>query len=220
MRVAVINAALGYWYPRGQKRLKESLENMAFKGDFIGWTDEWPNNNYEKKCPYNVKAAAFEQTIQAGYDIIIWLDCSVWACKPIDKIIEIIQNEGYYFWRSGYNCAQTCSDACINYFGVNRDKAETFHDSSTSMFGINMNHPQGKEFINRWIQAAKDGVFHGSREHDNQSADPRFMFHRQDQSAASMLIGLMGLKMYDPGIYSMYDSNEVPESVILLMRGM
>lgn len=218
-KAVIINAALGGWYWKGQERLIKSLNLHGYAHDILTWTEEWPNDNYDKSCPYNVKASAFEEAINKGYEIIIWLDCSVWAINNPYSLLDVVNAEGYYFWSSGYNCAQVCSDNCLNYFGVDRDLAESFGDCSTSMFGVNMSNPQGKEFIERWIKAAKDGAFLGSREHDNQSQDHRFKFHRQDQAVASVIIGQMGLKIYQPGIYSSYYPNDL-DKVTFTMRGL
>lgn len=219
-RAVVINACVGEgWYPKGSERLKNSLVHHGWAGDVLQWINEWPNDNYDKSCPYNVKAAAFEEAINQGYTHILWLDSSVWAIKQIMPIFDIINEDGYYFWKSGYNCAQVCSDKCLEYFKTDRNKAEKYKDSSTSMMGVNMANPQGNEFITRWIQSAKDGVFSGSRFHDGQSQDTRFLFHRQDQSAASMIIGDMNLKMHNPNRYSAYYETHMNDSVILCMQG-
>lgn len=218
-KAVLINAALGGWYPKGQKRLVDTLRHHGFSHDIMTWTEQWPNDNYDKSCPYNVKAAAFEEAIKVGYEIILWLDCSVWPVKPVEEVFDYINENGYYFWSSGYNCAQVCSDKCLEYFQITRDQAEAFSDCGSSMMGVNMANPQGREFIEKWIQAAKDGAFLGSREHDNQSEDPRFLFHRQDQSSASILIGKMGLKMTEPGEYSSYYPSDI-DRVVLTMRGL
>ena len=220
IKACIINAALGSWYPQGQKRLKQSLIYHGFNWDILTWNN-WPNNNYNKDCNYNVKAAAFEEAISQGYTHILWLDASVWAIKDPNPIFDIINEDGYYFWSNGYNCAQECSDDCLDYFEVDRDLAETWKIASTSMFGVNITNPVGIEFIDRFIQSAKDRVFEGSRFHDGQSLDYRFMHHRQDQSAASIILNQLGCKIHDAGTYSMYaGSYEIPESVIYLMRGM
>lgn len=220
-KACIINAAHGKWYPRGQKRLKDSLIHHGFNWDILTW-EGWANDNYDKSCGYNVKAAAFEEAIKRGYTHILWLDCSVWAVRDPNTIFDIINEKGYYFWKNGYNCAQECSDACLNYFGVSRNQAEKWDIASTSMFGVNLTNPTGKEFIERWLQSAKDKVFHGSREHDNQSFDKRFLWHRQDQSAASIILNQLGCKIHEPREFSMYyeDNIEIPESVIYVMRGM
>jgi len=215
----IINANTGNgWYPVGTERLKRSLIYHGFNGDILTWND-WPNNEFNKECPYNIKAAAFTEAIKLGYTRILWLDSSVWAISDPNKIFDIINSEGYYFWKSGYNCAQIASDKSLKYFAVDRNKAESFEDCSSSMLGVNLSNPEGERFISKWIRAAKDGAFEGSRLHDNQSSDKRFLFHRQDQTAASLIIGKMGLKMYEPGVYSSYYQKEINESIIFLMRG-
>jgi len=215
----IVNAANGYWYPRGQKRLQESLIYHGFSGDFIPFIG-WANDNYDKECPYNVKASAIEEAIKMGYESFLWLDCSVWALKNPDKIFDKINDEGMLMLTSGYNAAQTCSDKCLQYFGVTRNQAEQMPDASTGVFGFNINHPKGKEFITRWLQSAKDGAFAGSREHDNQSQDPRFLFHRQDQSCASIICGLMGIQMHNYGEYASYYTPKMDESIVFAIQGM
>ena len=215
----VINAGIGAWYPQGTKRIERSLNYHGFVVDFLGW-NEWPNDNFDKSCIYHMKASAFEQAINAGYKLILWMDCSAWAIKSITPIFDIINTQGYYFQRSGYNCAQTCNDFSLNYFGINRDTAETYHDTATGVFGVNLDNPQGLEFITRWINAEYDGVFIGSRHHDSQSTDPRFLFHRQDQSAASLIINQMQLNQHNFGEYVTYYSPQMPDSVCIALQGM
>jgi hypothetical protein len=219
INAVIINAAIGSWYPVGQKRLIRSLIEHGWNWDIMTWKD-WPNSHFDKSCNYNVKAAAFQEAIENDYTHILWLDSSVWAIKDPNPIMDIINEDGYYFWANGYNCAQECSDKCLEYFGVTRDEAEKMPVASTSMFGVNISNPIGKEFIERWIQSALDGVFHGSRFHDNQSQDSRFLWHRQDQSAASIILNQLGCKIHDPGQYSSYYQPVLPESVLFTMRGM
>jgi hypothetical protein len=217
----IVNGSNGlYWYPKGSERLEESLIN-------VGWNDykifnDYPDNVFNRETPYTIKAEIINHIIH-NYNVntLLWVDCSVWAVKNPKPIFDIIKKDGYYFWSSGYNAAQTCSDKCLNYFKINRDTAETYEDCSTSIFGVNLHDDKGWQFINTWLFSAYNGVFNGSREHDNQSADSRFLFHRQDQSAATCIIGKMGLKIHRPKEHCMYDvDGEAPESVIFKMRGM
>lgn len=215
----IINVGIGAWYPKGFERLKRSLIYHGYAGDILTWTD-FPNNNYDKSCIYNAKAAAFEEAIKMGYTHIMWNDCSAWAIQSIDPIFDIVNEKGYYLLRSGYNCAQTCSDKCLDYFGVDRDTAETYPDSSSCVVGVNIENPEAKQFIERFIQAGKDGVFVGSRLHDNQSEDPRFCWHRQDQSAVSMISNMMGLQLNNLNELVSYYSPQMPGSTILALRGL
>ncbi len=215
----IISCGIGSQYPKGIERLKRSLIYHGYTGELLLQTEQ-PNYNYNKNCLYNVKAAAFEEAIKQGYTHITQLDCSIQAINDITKLNDIINSDGYYFLKSGYNAAQTCSDKCLEYYNITRDEAENIPDSSTCVIGVNTNNPEGNEFINRFIQSAKDGVFEGSRYHDNQSADPRFLFHRQDQSAASCIIGKMGLKMHNLGELVCYYYPNMDSNIILTLRGM
>jgi len=216
----IVNASNGAgWYPLGSKRLKESLIYHGFNGDIIIY-DNFPNDEYNKENPYNIKASAISQVLKMGYTHILWLDCSVWAIRNPNLIFDVINEHGYYFWRSGFNAAQCCSDKCLKYFNISRDEAENYQDCSTSMFGFNTENELGKKFIEIWLKSAKDNVFDGSRLHDNQSEDSRFLFHRQDQSAATIILNQLNMKLTDPGIYSEYYSDNISKSVLFTMRGM
>jgi len=220
-KATIINASVGGgWYPQGSKRLEKSLNYVGWGGESHIWYDSWPNSNFNKKCRYTVKAAAFQEVIRQGYTHILWVDSSVWALQDPMKVFDIIDSQGYFFWGSGYNAAQTSSDKALEAFEIDRDTAETYRDCSTSILGVNLNTPEGSGFINRWINAALAGVFEGSRFHDNQSQDPRFMFHRQDQTAASLIIGDMGLKMENGGEHCQYFEPKMNDSVIFTLRGM
>jgi len=188
----IINVAIGGRYPKEQQRLKASLEGR-FDGAFLHWT-EFPNQNYNTANHYNAKAAAFEEAIKQGYKQILWVDSPVVALKDVGPIFHKIATDGYLTIKnSGYNCSQTCSDACLAYFGVTRDQAEGYQEHASGVIGISMENPKAKELIKIFIQACKDGACDGSRYHDGQSTDPRFMFHRQDQSVLSVAANILGL---------------------------
>lgn len=219
-KVCVINAAMGHWYPSGQDRLFQSLNYHGWNWHLLGWKNDWPRYNYPSDCVYNIKAAAFEEAISRGYTHILWLDCSVWAVKNPNPIMDIINDKGYYLIENGMNCAQECSDRCLSYFGVSRDEAEQMKMCSSGVMGINYTNPTARDFINRFIKAAHDGVFSGSRFHDNQSSDPRFLHHRQDQSAASIILNQQGMKLHKLGEHVSYYSESMSESTIFSIRGM
>jgi len=181
----IINVALGGRYPKEQEVLRRSLAKH-FDGDFLAWT-EFPNENYDKSNPYNVKAAAFEEAIRRGYKQILWLDSPVVALKNIDPIFDSIQKNGYLTMKNNaYKCDETCNDFSLAYFKVTRDQAATFQEHGSGVIGIDMENPKGKQLIEAFIRGCKDGVANGSRYHDGQSADPRFKFHRQDQTVLSL----------------------------------
>lgn len=194
MRTCFLNCGIGLWYSRGSDRLRDSLLQHGFPGDILIWKD-WPEIKFPRSSIYNCKAAAMLQAMEAGYTTLIWGDSSIYATQPVQSFVDEINAKGYWLGQSGHNAAQTCSDACLNYFGVSRDKAEKIHDSATGLFGLNIENPTSRQFAEQFIQAARDGVFKGSRQHGGQSRDRRFLFHRNDQSAATMIAHRLGMKL-------------------------
>jgi len=179
-------------YAAKQGRLRNSVEKH-FDGKFLSWTG-FPNDNYNKENAYNVKAAAFEEAIRQGYTQILWLDAPMVALQDVNPLFDHIEKDGYIAVKNtSWNCAQTVSDACLEYFKVSRDDAEKIPEIATSIIGVDVKHPNGKKLIKTFIQACKDGAAAGSRFHDNQSQDPRFKFHRQDQSVFSLSAHKHGL---------------------------
>ena len=179
-------------YAAKQQRLRASLEKH-FDGKFLSWTT-FPNDNYDKNNLYNVKAAAFEEAMRQGYTQILWVDAPVVALQDVTPVFDRIQKDGYIAIKNNnWNCAQTVSDACLKYFNVARDDAEKIQEIATGIIGIDVKHPNGKKLIDTFIQACKDGAAAGSRLHNNQSKDPRFKFHRQEQSVFSLSAHKHGL---------------------------
>lgn len=222
-KTCIINAAWGKWYPQGQQRLVESLRYHGFAGKILTWCNEHINNHFNPENPYTIKAAAFLQAYSLGYTHILWLDCSVWAVRNPNKFFDLINDEGVYFWKSGFNLAQTAADTDLQFAGISRDEAEKLEECASSMVGLNLEKPESKKLLNIFIDANYRGVCSTSREHAGQSKDPRFLFARQDQTALTIAFHKAGFKkMYDPGEYSAYyfDHTEYKKSLYFFMQGL
>jgi hypothetical protein len=139
--------------------------------------------------------------------------------KHPGEIFDAINKDGVYCESNGYNAAQECSDKCLHYYEITRDEAEQIPMCSSGMLGIDLSHKRGISFYEMFLQAAVDGIFTGSRFHDNQSYDSRFMHHRQDQSAASIILYKLGYKPYELGNYLAY-SGSVNDKTIFLCQGL
>lgn len=217
----------GLRYTYGTKRLVGSLKQVGYIGDskcieglpkdFISHTDN----------PYAFKLQLLKQIVDAGYKKILWVDSNVYAFRNPQPIFDIIDSEGYYAINNGFNCAQTCTDNCLNYFGVDRDKAEQMPEITTCVVGFNMDFEIGRQFFERWYNSAMDGAFKGSREHSlSDSEDPRFLFGRQDQSAASIIANQLNFKLHSYNDHVSYleafgmDESNLPESVIFVNKGL
>jgi hypothetical protein len=194
-RAVIISVGIGGWYGQGVQRLERSLIFEGWGGNILTWKDDYPPNSHRHEdVPYYMKIAAFEEALRQGYTHILWVDASFWAVKRPDKMFDLINDQGYYFFSSGYNLAQSVNDTALEYVELSRDVAEGINEWASGCVGINFNNDDGKNLYNRWKQLMDAGLSKGSRLHDNQSVDPRFLFHRQDQSCLSLAIWELGLK--------------------------
>jgi hypothetical protein len=195
MKVAVVNAAIGGIYQTGQKRLRASMKEHAPNLDLLAY-DNFPARGYDITNRYNVKAACMEVAMGMGYDILIWCDASCVFLADPQPLIDRIVERGYYLASSGYKASQTCTDAQLAAAEITRDEAEHIPDTATGTVGIHLADAKANTFLREWIRWSKEGLFAGSRTHDfRDSQDPRFMFGRQDQAAATLLTYKYGMSL-------------------------
>lgn len=220
----IVNAYHGSgWYHRGADRLMGSLLAHGWK-EFIQWRGVRINSIFNPECPYTIKAAALHEASRRNVKYLLWLDCSMWAIRNPLPLFEVIDSSGVYVETNGYNCAQECNDSILDYYGISRDAAEKMPMCSSGFIGINLQSLVGRLFIDNFIAAANAGVFCGSREHSGQSNDPRFLHHRQDQSAASLILNSLKVEMKPLGTHfsyypNLYGTNQ-NENTYFLCQGM
>lgn len=222
----IINASYQGWYARGSKRLERSLIYHGWNYDINIWNDEQISQMeyFNPDFPYTVKAAAICQAIKMGYSRIIWMDCSLWAVRNPNILMDMLNHNGGLFIRSGFNLAQTASDNDLKFAGFDRNHAEKLDELWSCIFGINLEIPKSKKFVELFLNAAQFGVFNTPRHNDGyQSTDKRFLFPRQDQTAASIAYHLAGFEnVIEPWdiLFQPDDIKTAPEHAIIHMRGM
>ena len=199
---AIVNLSIGTpesWYHKGRLALLESLYNVGEKTHTFFANYERP----ERKSVYEDKVAHIKH---AGmyFKQILWLDCSITAIKPLDKIWKYIEKNGVYLYQSGANCAETCNDHCLRSYGITRDQAALIPECASNVVGINLEHEVGKKFFDLWIGSLETGAMVGEKwpsltQRLGESLDKRFKYHRQDQSTASLSAWLAGAKLEREG---------------------
>lgn len=229
MKDCIVSAGSGKWYPEGVDRLERSLLYHGFSGA-LELFSSMPNGPNQKpipahapthqKIPYALKLTALAIAAEKGYQRILWLDASIVCIRNPSEMFDWIGDQGHYLYRSGYNCAQSISDACLEKFGLTRDEVEPWPECASNVVGFDLNNPLGAQFFDRWHAASLDGSFNGSRQHDGQSQDPRFLFHRQDQSAASLVAHQLGIPIHAAGHFAQDYEPKMPESVIFYRQGL
>jgi hypothetical protein len=193
-KAIIISAGIGGWYSAGIRRLERTLNFEGWGGAVKTWADEYPPNSYSHEdVPYYFKIAAFEWAIANDFTHILWVDSSLFAVKNPMPMFDLFNEQGYYFFSSGYNLAQSVNDIALAAAGLSRDEAANVTEWASGCVGINMENPDGKNLYKRWKELMDAGLSKGSRSHDGQSSDPRFLFHRQDQSCLSLAAWELGL---------------------------
>jgi hypothetical protein len=220
-KICIVNAGIGNWYAVGSRRLRRSLNEVGFAGDIITWEDAYPPNSPpHNEVPYYFKIAAFEWALYRGYTHILWCDSSFWAVKDPMPIFDIMNEQGYYMFSTGYNLAQTCNDNTLFTLGISRDDIEPYTEWATGCVGINFENPTGRNLYKLWKEYMDIGLSVGSRNHDGQSNDPRFKHHRQDQSCWSLACYQLKARN-ERGLdhVAYYGTGHNPEQLIFYIRG-
>jgi hypothetical protein len=198
MKKAIINFANGR-YMIGQERLKKSLIEHGFDGDFIGWQNENQIGSPPHKAnPYAFKTHGFQKAFDQGYDMVVWLDASVVAVADIQPMWDKIESQGYIMQEAGHLCSTWCNDASLQHFGITRDKAQHFPMYGNAGFlGLNRHNEKAMDFFNQWHNASKIGAFIGSWDNKNnsESRDTRCKGHRHDMSCGSIIANQLKMKM-------------------------
>lgn len=190
----IISAGVGGWYGAGIDRLERSLNFVGSPIPWKTWKEPPPECPPHEQVPYYFKIAAFEWALDRGYTHVLWVDASFWAVKSPMALFDIIDEQGYYMFSSGYSMAQTVSDRVLKCLNIERDSLVDVTEWASGCVGFNFNNDDAKKIYNTWKEYMDAGYSIGSRLHDNQSQDPRFLFHRQDQSCLSLSMHKHGFR--------------------------
>ncbi len=206
----IVNSAYGKWYPQGQQRLNDSLDKTGYTGDKLLFTNDKINHYFKEHNLYTTKSAALFEAKKRGYRYILWLDCSLWAVKNTDKFFDLIKSEGYYFMRSGHNCAQTTNDHAARVSGFTHDELYLLPELWSCIFGFDLHNEQASKCFDLFLEYSEKGVFDGSREFNrSECSDSRFKFSRQDQTALSLAVHKCGItNIYRPNTHVIQDAKD------------
>lgn len=193
-------------YIKAMARLELSLKQVGFDGtakminDYAHIGSPMHKGPAEfNPVPYAFKAYSIKKAIEEGARYILWCDSVVYATKSIDPIFEQIKRDGYLFFDNiGFSIGDYTSDACLSRFGMSRQLAFNNKMIMACVMGFDTHNEEAKIFLNQYIKCAADGVtYHGDWTNQNcqVSNDMRVKGHRHDQSVASILIYLLGMKI-------------------------
>lgn len=228
MNACVINLGRGAWYPRGQARLRDSLVHHGQGVITYLWSDESQiGAPYHQDVPYAFKPAAFNYAQSQGHDVVLWCDCSVWAIRNIQPVLNHIKEHGHVFFAGGWDCGQWSTDTALENLGVTRDEATAMPMFMACCMGLDLSTEKGQKFLEKWTRLSLDGkTFPGPWSNDDKQAskDPRCLGHRHDQTAGSIIAAQLNMSLtigHETYFAYYYDKMEdIKETVCLLAQGM
>jgi hypothetical protein len=206
-------------YPAGLARLERSLKAAHFDGEFLPWRPgEYPEGSPPRSVtPYAFKAFCLMEARRRGFDSLLWLDSSCVPVRRLELVFQRIELDGYVLFRDhSFTVGQWCSDVALTALGVDREEAMTWPGITTAAIGVSMRTSVGREFLDRWFEAAREGTaFRGiagkytSKEEIEAikwnrdqcaSKDPRVLGHRWEQTVAGVLARRLGMTPISTGL--------------------
>jgi hypothetical protein len=221
---AIVNIAVcseTSWYINGQNRLRDSIIKVSEDADLLFTQYE----NLRLQSVYEDKVLAIKEAAEKGYKKILWLDCSITAIASLQPIWDKIEQDGYYLYESGSNCAITCNDRCLSNYGLTRDEAEKIKECASNVVGINLESQLGFSFYKLWVSSLLNKSNLGEKWPSKkqrllESEDKRFKYHRNDQSCASLSAGLLGLSLDKEGNFvRRFENKNENETIIFILKG-
>ena len=210
------------WYPRGQRRLMNSLVHHGVDADAL-FLNDYPNGcPTHKEAPWGFKVWLFNRAKELGYKYAIWCDSAVWAIRDIKPLFDHIGATGHYLMTChDFDCDQTANDHCLTHFGLTREDAAQIPSIYACIMGLDLHNPRSEEFLAKWTAAMNAGAFIGQGQRGaTDGSGPRYLFHRHDQVCASIIAHQLGMEYTSAGILTMPYTEQPNETVCLVTRGM
>ncbi|MFH1403037.1 MAG: hypothetical protein ABIH11_02075 [Candidatus Altiarchaeota archaeon] len=188
-------------FPKGIKRIRERLDELGFNGDFIGWDKDYPPESPSfEQVPYGSKPFCFKEAYNRGYELVLWVDSSIYLKKSPEPFFDIIRERGYLLINEYHSLGEYCSDDALKTFNISRKESFSIRSCWSGVVGLNLSKEKPFELMSEWCEKAVDGVsFHGARWSGimgfpvTVSKDPRVKGHRHDQAVLSILAHRLGL---------------------------
>lgn len=223
-RRCILNVAVGAWYPRGQQRLLDSLKSVGYQGDVMTWTEEYPPGSPpHHQEPYAFKSYAFQAAQKAGYESLLWLDCSCWAIRPLEGLFEEIEQKGYLFSYEGWLVGSWIKDSALETLGLTRDEAMGIELLGGMCMGISLASETSRKWLEGFCQYCQDGQTITGRHRNTgniHSQDPRCLGHGHDQPIASILARRFGMNLTYPPLWRDWARKDPQPGTVILACGM
>jgi len=220
MKICVVNFGKGGWYVEGQKRIRSSLVEHGYQGDFMFYTDEKDLGcPPHKDMPYAFKPYAINKAVERGYEIVAWLDSAMYVapCGRLEDFWANIQKDGYFLPLNGDTTGIWCADSALPTLGVTREEVMTMPQIMACVMGFDLRNDTTKEFLKQYYARSLDGSYRGAWRNENNccSTDPRVKGHRHDQTAASVIAYKLGMRNLNVNKVSYQPDTQDPRIIFI-----
>ena len=210
MNRCIVSVGAGSWYPRGIRRLRDTLRNVGYSGGRMLWENDLPPGcPTHHDSPYAFKTYALTMAVMRGDQTLLWCDASTWFLRDPAPIFEWVERHGYYLWRNPCeDLGAYAADHTLDVMNVDREESFTVPMVVSTIFGVSTRVAPGPEILTRLVSAAKRGAFNAPWVNDPSgqswhpgmraacgSPDSRVKGCRHDQAALSCIAYKMGLNL-------------------------
>ena len=152
-------------YFKYAERLKQSLNEVNFNGDFYLFTKQNLDFPSHELIPYAFKPYAIKKVKEMGYDIVIWADSSIVAIKELNNFIEYVDKNGYAFFDNiGYTIADYTNDLCLKTMNMEKSNASKYPMIMACLMAFNFKNKYACELFNDYFNSAIAEIFFGNWE--------------------------------------------------------
>ena len=197
----IVNVGVGHWYPRGQDRLKASIDQWGtdVPTKFLPWAGVYPEGSpTHQEVPYAFKAHAINAVRNLGYEQVLWLDCSMWLQGNWGEFWDLLSTRGMLAWQCDAGPVGTwCCDAALPKLGVTREQAMEIPMASGGCVAWDFRHLKTRKVWDYYWEQARTGSFIGPWDTRGEfvSHDERVRGHRHDMPALSIGMQRAGIEL-------------------------
>ncbi len=155
----ILYSSMNLNYPSGVRRLVKNLKKSDFVGHILWKIGGWPNLSHDGlrvvHVPYAFKPCFFMEAFHKGYKRVLWLDASAVLLTSINRIFEVIKDQGYFLMPGGGTVDQWITDAVAAGLKVPRNICHDHRQFRTGVVGFDLTNSLGRNITMKWYEAAK-----------------------------------------------------------------
>jgi hypothetical protein len=179
----IIYASFNRNYPKGVRRLVNTITHSNFRGHVHYRIGGWPNVSEGDLAlahvPFAFKLCFFREMKKLGYKRVLWLDSSILPWVNLNTIFQMIQDKGFLVQGNSHDIGIYMNNDSAAAFGLTLNETYAIPSCSAAILGIDFTNQKTAHIIDAWYRAAKDPF--------------AFFSARSDQNALSIILYQMGL---------------------------